>query len=124
MTTKEFSIEAVAGLTTGICLSNFRDIHECAEWVVGHPIWTHEFAEKSLSDRLRKAIYAQHPQLETIDIKGMKPQEVEDAVEKLRLLFGPTLTLTKGSSERTESPIESLSRVAPGKHAIVVETQK
>jgi len=112
---KQFPIEVVAGLTTGINLGNFRDIHECAEWVAGHSIWTHEFAERSLCERLKGLVFAQIPELKLISFEAMPRNDVPTVVDILRVQFGATVTLTKGTGERTEHPIASLERIASGK---------
>ena len=119
---KEFPIEVVVGLASGINLGKFGDIHECAEFIAGHSIWTHEFADKALWKRLRDLVHQQHPQLADVEISTMKPEEVPAVVEQLHERFSKTLTLTKGSGERTENPIESLERMYPGKPVVVVET--
>lgn len=46
---------AIAGAFTGITFGPFSDIHEYAERVLGRPVWTHEFASKTLSAELKEA---------------------------------------------------------------------
>lgn len=46
---------AIVGAYTGYAAGPFSDIHEYAEGVLGRPIWTHEFANKSLAEKLREA---------------------------------------------------------------------
>ena len=46
---------AIIGAYTGIALGPFSDIHEYAERILGRPIWTHEFASKTVIAELRGA---------------------------------------------------------------------
>lgn len=43
---------AVVGLYTGIVCGPFSDIHELAERLAGHPIWTHQFP--AMNDKLKE----------------------------------------------------------------------
>ncbi len=49
---------AIIGAYTGITAGPFSDIHEYAEKVFGHPVWTHEFADKGMADKLSAAAKA------------------------------------------------------------------
>lgn len=46
---------AIIGCFTGVACGPFSDIHEKAESLLGHPVWTHEFANKELMAALREA---------------------------------------------------------------------
>jgi len=75
---KAYPIEIVLSLTTGFLLKEggFGDMHELVEWVLGHPVWTHELADKGFFARLQEAVFAQHPDLRTaeiVDVDKMKP---------------------------------------------------
>lgn len=118
--TKSFPIEVIIGITSGICLGKFGDIHECAEFVAGHSIWTHEFADRTTMAKIRLEIGLQHPQLIGLKVAGMDASDVPAFVAGLRLQFGDTLLLSKGPHERTESPLVSLARVAPHIKPIVI----
>lgn len=118
MMMKEFSTRAILSLTTGIMLSDFDKMHELAEWVAGHPIWTHEFADKNVWASLQEKLFAQHPSLR--DFKAVGGEAWETDVENLEREFGLTLSIAAGSGKREESPIESLDRLAPKAKKIVV----
>jgi hypothetical protein len=45
---------AIIGAFTGITAGPFSDIQEYAEKLLGHPVWTHEFASKEFSDKLKE----------------------------------------------------------------------
>jgi len=45
---------AIIGAYTGITAGSFGDIQEYAEKKFGHPIFTHEFASKEVSEKLKE----------------------------------------------------------------------
>lgn len=101
METKSFKTTAVIGLTSGILYGDFGELHELAEWVAGHPIWTHEFADQKLHDRLREKVFGQHPVLRDIHVKG-GCYNVDEEIELMERLFGKTLEIARG--EHTPGP--------------------
>ncbi len=46
---------SIIGAYTGFAAGPFSDIHGYAEKVLGRPVWTHEFADERLSEKLRAA---------------------------------------------------------------------
>jgi len=112
-----FPIEAVLGLTTGVLLkrNGFSELHELAEFIAGHSIWTHEFADKTTVAELREAAFRQHPSLrdaERFEPEGQVMNEYLPAfVARAVAQFGPELSIERGSTGRTESPIASLARI-------------
>lgn len=72
--TREFPTEVIASISTGVLLCNFSDLHEAAEYLMGHPIWTHQFADKELTEAMRATIAEQCP--------GMPGREFAEAVTK------------------------------------------
>ncbi|WP_435655041.1 DUF7736 domain-containing protein [Brucella pituitosa] len=46
---------AIIGAYTGIAAGPFDAIHEYAEKVLGHPVWSHQFGDKAFCDRLATA---------------------------------------------------------------------
>lgn len=52
MTKKE---AAIVSAYTGFMLGEFSDMHEYAEKVIGCPIWTHQFADREVVERLKAA---------------------------------------------------------------------
>ncbi len=116
METKSFKTTAVVGLTSGILFGDFSELHEVAEWVAGHPIWTHEFADRKLNDRLREKVFAQHPALKDFHAQGSKGGcDVDLEIEEMERLFGKTLEIARGEEVRTEDPVESLVRIKNAK---------
>ena len=71
-----------------------------AEYVVGHPIWTHQFADKVLVATIREEIFRQHPVLrdvEKYDAKCVQGDAVKDYIRGYVLRqdekYGQTLNL-------------------------------
>ena len=128
--TRDFPLAIVLSVTTGLFLCpKFSDIHECVEHVAGHSVWTHELADDLLLAYVRERIYEQHPGL-----RGVVRPEVDKSLRGEAFLaavrpwlgamadqHGTDIALIKGTGERTESPLQSLERMAPGKSVIVVD---
>ena len=118
---KEFDTLIIGSLTCGCTLRGgpFGDLHEAAEWVMGHSIWTHEFADKALWLRMSDAIRAHLPDMPAPYEDGEKP-DWKAVGAALIDRYGETVSLPRGQQERTEGPMESLQRLAPGKPVIGV----
>jgi hypothetical protein len=124
---KTFAIEVVLGLTTGVLLKRggFGEIHELAEHVAGHSIWTHEFADKRVWSELSEKLFAQHPRLRDAE-QFAKPEPgalgnyLAEYVARAVATFGASLEIEGGTEARTESPLQSLERLAPGKPAVIL----
>ena len=129
---KTFPLSVVLSLTTGRMLGrHFDKMHELAEHVAGHPIWTHEFAEHSLCERLRELVFKQHPVLRealAIVCESKDPATIDliirDYLEENEEKFGNSFEFEQGDGQRTESPIASMQRIAPGKPTIAVVIDK
>lgn len=97
--TREFPTAAIASICTGILLCEFNKMHEAAEYLVGHPIWTHHFADKALQAQMQAAILEQCPGIPT-KIEGCtrdnylaKLAEIEGEVDPVqRIRRGSGLT--------------------------------
>jgi hypothetical protein len=46
----------VVSAYTGFLMCDFGDVHEYVEKKLGRPIWTHEFADKSIWEEIREKI--------------------------------------------------------------------
>lgn len=129
--TKSWPIETVLALTTGRLLKHggFGDMQELAEYVLGHPVWTHEFADRGMVTKMKNAVFAQHPTLrnaEAFDATAAK-RSLDDYlagyVERAAATFGASIEIEAGKQERTESPLASAARLMPGKPIVAVEVE-
>jgi hypothetical protein len=113
MSNRTFSTLALVSLTSGKLLSAFADMHEAAEHVLGHPVWTHEFASRETWDRLRATVLAQHPDLD-VDCASVDHHNVATFTAALVKRMGETREVKRGSERRTASPVDTLGDVAGG----------
>lgn len=112
METKEFSTAALASLTGHkLMTESFSDVHEAAEFVVGHSIWTHEFADKNNVQKIREAILEQHPDLAGFDDSDVTSKNVVQRRIDLIAEYGTTRTLMKGDEQRLKNPIQTLVEI-------------
>lgn len=51
----EISPAVAYSIATGRAFAPFGDIQEAAEKLLGIPLWTHQFADQNIWDRIRKA---------------------------------------------------------------------
>lgn len=124
MSTKSFPLTAVLGLATGRSWGPFSEIHEAAEHVMGHPIWTHEFASEALFAEMRRRVIAAHPGLADVGPDAC-PTSNDDLAERLAVQvarFGATLDLPLGGDVRTKSPMETAVEMVGAERVVVVAT--
>lgn len=121
MMTKEFRTLVVASAATGVGLGqmSYSDILEVGSFVKGHALWTHELADMAQNSQIEAAIRAQLPNMPS---REEAHEDWQKAAQKATDAYGEHVTLTEGTAERTESPIDSLSRLTGRNDAIVVVT--
>jgi hypothetical protein len=112
--TREFPIEVIASLTTGILLCPFGKLHEAAEFLMGHPIWTHHFT--SLAETMKHKALEQHPGLPT-SMAGVTRDNYQQHVAGLILTHGPTIAIRKGGGQ---TAMHSLDGIPKGKPVLIV----
>lgn len=105
--TREFPIEVIASISTGILLCDFGKMHEAAEFLTGHPIWTHQFANKELNGDMEKMIAEQCPGMPT-EMSGVTRDNYHLRVEQLRRDFGEKVTIRKGGGLTAMLPIDGI----------------
>ncbi len=101
METKSFDPAVLAGLTTGIVLTDdgFSPMHEAAEWVMGHPIWTHQFP--TMLPAIRDAIVAQFA-----DMPTEAPDDFMQAAVDVRARYGKAVEVRRGAGETAINPLD------------------
>lgn len=118
METKEFSTAAIASISTGVLLCNFGDMHEAAEYVMGHPIFTHHFASKDLSEDMKRTIVAQIPDMPT-ELEGVTAENYLEHVAKLEAKFGAKVAIRKGGGLTAMLPTDGIPDHLKDKTVIV-----
>lgn len=88
---------ALASLTTGVLMVDFSTMHEAAEHILGHQIWTHEFVFQA--DDLKRSVLKQFPNMPTsVDSSW---EQVRDDV---RSKYGDKTEVLSGSANRVAGP--------------------
>jgi hypothetical protein len=108
---KQIDPAALASLTSGILLvPSFSPVHAAAEWVAGHPIWTHEFADRAFCERLRDAVLAHFP-----DMPTERPANWQETAGELRARLGETVAMPGGDWKRNADSITTLEALRAAK---------
>ncbi|WP_343609296.1 hypothetical protein [Novosphingobium sp.] len=99
---------ALASLTTGVVLCNegFGPVSEAAEWVLGYPVYTHEFIVTATKDAIKQGILAQFPAMPTV-----LSTDWQTLAGQVRADFGDWVEVRRGTASRDQSPIESLAAI-------------
>jgi len=117
--TREFSTAALASLSSGFTLCNFGDIHQAAEFLMGHPIWTHHFASKDLWYRMSESLRSQHPQLPTdADLEDVTKENYRERLAELEGRLGKVLTIKRGDGSTAKHPLDG---IPADKHVITIK---
>lgn len=121
MTTREFPTAVIASLSSGTLLCDFGTMQEAAQYLMGHPIWTHHFADKALWERMKAAIAEQCPGMPTSEIDGVTKDNYLNKVREIEAELGPVVTIREGSGIGAMHPLEG---IPDGKPVIVIDTSK
>ena len=109
---REFPTAVVASLSSGICLCKFGEIHEAAEFLMGHPIWTHHFASKELWAKMKRAVLAQCPGMPDT-LQCVTPKNYLEKIAALEAELGPVAVLRKGEGETAMHPLDGIPADKP-----------
>ena len=118
--TRDFPTAVIASLSTGTLLCKFGDMHEAAEFLVGHPIWTHHFASKPLWEAMQRSILEQCPWMPT-EIEGVTKDNYLEKVAALEAEFGKVVRIRRGTGATAMHPLEG---IPAGKPVITIDVSK
>ena len=123
--TKIFPTSLVLSVLSATAFGDtFGAIHEAVEFVVGHPIWTHELADRRIWKIAQEAIIAQWPPasrwLQKCEGVVGSPDGAKRLLAQCIAEVGGQVSLTRGNCQRSESPLESAARLLPNKPIIAV----
>lgn len=96
METRDFSTAVIASISSGRLLCKFSDMHAAAEFLMGHPIWTHHFASKDLWKEMQRVMLEQCPGMPT-DLSDVTKENWQEKAKALEAEFGPIVRIRKGS---------------------------
>lgn len=99
---KHIDPRVLGSITSGILLiDDFSKVHEAIEWVIGHPVWTHELPR--FRERSSELVRAQ--------VQGLPHGEVADWRETADFLlkkFGFAVPVQRGNDVRGQHPVDTL----------------
>jgi hypothetical protein len=116
--TRDFPTAVIASLSTGVLLCKFGEMHEAAEYLMGHPIWTHHFGSKELWRKMQFAVIEQCPGMPT----ALPDADKDNYLAKLADIeaeIGKVVKIRKGNGASAIHPLEGIPE---GKPVIVVQT--
>ncbi len=106
--TRDFPTEVIASLSSGVMLvDSFNTMHQAAEFLMGHLIWTHHFANEELWAEMRKTILEQCPGMPTRDDEITKENYREKRAELIAAM-GPTVRIRRGGGLTAMLPTDGI----------------
>lgn len=105
--TRDFSTAAIATLSTGIMLCEFSEMHAAAEYLMGHPIWTHHFASKELWHKMQCAIVDQCPGMPT-ELPDTTKSNYLTKLAEIERDIGKTVRIRKGNGLTAMLPTDGI----------------
>jgi hypothetical protein len=88
-------------------------MHEAAEYLMGHPIWTHHFASKDLWKAMQRTILEQCPGMPT-ELAGVTADNFRDRLAEIEAELGVAAVIRKGGGETAMHPLEGIPEGMPG----------
>lgn len=107
METREFPTAVIASLSSGVLLCRFSDMHEAAEYLMGHPIWTHHFANKDLWQEMQRTIAAQCPGM-PMDLPDTDATNYMAKLAEIETEIGKMVRIRKGSGLTAMLPTDGI----------------
>lgn len=105
--TRDFPTAVIASISTGVLLCDFGAMQEAAEYLMGHPIWTHHFADKQLCDEMKLTIAAQCPGMPT-EIEGVTAENYLAKLAEIEQAIGTTARIRKGGGLTAMLPTDGI----------------
>jgi hypothetical protein len=105
--TRDFPVAVIASISSGVLLCKFSEMHEAAEYLMGHPIWTHHFGSKDLWKEMQKTILQQCPGMPT-EAAGINGSNWLDFKTKLEGDLGEIVKIRKGGGLTAMLPTDGI----------------
>lgn len=106
--TRDFPTAVIASLSTGVLLCDFGAMHEAAEFLMGHSIWTHHFGDKGLCSEIKRTIAEQCPGIPTEAPESVNKDNWQDYAAQLVSDLGPIIRIRKGSGLTAMLPTDGI----------------
>jgi hypothetical protein len=117
METREFPTAVIASISTGVMLCRFGDMQEAAEYLMGHPIWTHHFASEDLWGQMKAKVLEQCPGMPT-EAADITPENYAAKLAEIEAEVGPVAVIRKGGGETAMHPLEGIPE---GKPTVIIQ---
>ena len=118
MTTREFPTAVIASLSSGVLLCKFSELHKAAEYLMGHPIWTHHFASKPLWEAMQQRVLEQCPGMPT-EVAGVTLENLAERLAEIEGELGSIAVIREGNGETAMHPLEGIPE---GKKVFIIST--
>lgn len=112
METREFPIAVIASISSGRLLCKFGDMHAAAEYLMGHPIWTHHFASKDLWMAMRQKVLEQCPGMPA-DGNDINADNYQEKLAEIEAEVGKAVRIRQGGGETAMSPLDGIPEGKP-----------
>lgn len=115
---KQFDLEAILNITTGILFTSMDDVYEVLNYLTGDSIFIHQIPR--VMDAAKPYVLSLHPELEGVGV-GVTINSFEDAkafVDEQKKIYGNKLSLTPMSKTDGYShvdPIEEAIEIKSGR---------
>lgn len=113
-----FPLGVLLSISSGRLLCSFSDMHECVEFLVGEPVFTHQFAFKPFADEIAASILEQHPALRAFDASAVTRENWRSCLADAERKFGKTLAV---HPQRAKHIGASFTEPLRGKKVLVVD---
>ena len=118
METRVFPTAVIASISSGVLLCEFSKMHEAAEYLMGHPIWTHHFASKDLWEQMRDKVLEQCHGLPAKDDRSISRDNWQAKLAEIEAEIGPVCIIRKGGGETAMHPMDGIPE---GKSTIILQ---
>lgn len=110
MATKDIKVGALLTITTGIVMvERFEGVGEAFEWIMGHPVFTHEMP--MLRDEARARVVRQIADFPTKATSENWRVVLAETVSN----FGETVAIEEGDALRIADPLTTLALAMEGR---------
>lgn len=118
--TRDFPTPVIASLSSGVMLCGFSAMHEAAEFLMGHPIWTHHFASADLWKEMQQTILEQCPGMPLkADVEGVTKDNYLEYAARFEAKHGKTVKIRKGGGLTAMLPTDGIPNHLKDKTIVV-----
>lgn len=119
MKARQFPTAVILSISSGRMLCPFSEMRECVEFLVGVPVFTHQFADRAFANELKEAVLKQHPQLADFNANAISTKNWQQIVKTADQKYGASLSLRPmGEPEHYEG---AFTRPLKGKKVLVID---